>query len=83
MIEVAEPKGKVLRSGHHFYFHKVVPMIGGLLSDRDAYSYLPRSTAYLPPTSDLLEMLADAGFVETKVEPLGLGAAQLLTAVRR
>jgi demethylmenaquinone methyltransferase/2-methoxy-6-polyprenyl-1,4-benzoquinol methylase len=82
-IEVAEPKGRVLRSGHHFYFHKVVPMIGGWLSDRDAYRYLPRSTAYLPPTSELLAMLGAAGFDETKMDPLGLGAAQLLMAVRR
>ena len=82
VIEVAEPKAKVLRSGHHFYFHKVVPMIGGLLSDRDAYSYLPRSTAYLPPTPELLDMLRDAGFIEASMEPLGLGAAQLITAVR-
>jgi demethylmenaquinone methyltransferase/2-methoxy-6-polyprenyl-1,4-benzoquinol methylase len=83
MIEVAEPKGKVLRSGHHFYFHRVVPMIGGLLSDRDAYSYLPRSTAYLPPTPELLTLLDSAGFGEARMEPLGLGAAQLLTGVRR
>ena len=83
VIEVAEPKGKLLRSGHHFYFHKVVPMIGGLLSDRDAYSYLPRSTAYLPPTPELLTMLGRVGFDEARMEPLGLGAAQLLTGVRR
>ncbi|MGH2755757.1 MAG: ubiquinone/menaquinone biosynthesis methyltransferase [Actinomycetota bacterium] len=82
VIEVAEPNAKVLRTGHHFYFHKIVPLIGGLLSDRDAYSYLPRSTAYLPPTPDLLGMLESAGFQRARSEVLGLGAAQLLTGTR-
>src|SRR5262249_30326997 len=47
-VDVAEPENAVLRAGHHFYFRRVVPFIGGLLSDRAAYSYLPASTAYLP-----------------------------------
>ena len=34
--------------GHGVYFGKVVPRIGGLLSDAAAYRYLPKSVAYLP-----------------------------------
>jgi demethylmenaquinone methyltransferase/2-methoxy-6-polyprenyl-1,4-benzoquinol methylase len=68
--------------GHHLYFHKVVPIIGGLISDRSAYSYLPRSTAYLPPPERLLEMLAEAGFSDIERKVLGLGAAQLITGTR-
>ncbi len=82
LLETAEPRSAVLKAGHRFYFHRAVPLIGGLLSDRDAYSYLPRSTAYLPPTPRLLELLGQAGFRDGAVRPLGLGAAQLITATR-
>lgn len=82
LLEVSHPRSSVLRAGHHVYFHKVVPFIGGLLSDRDAYGYLPRSTAYLPPTEDLLERLRDAGFPDAATRNMGLGAVQLLTGTR-
>ncbi len=39
--------------GHRIWFRRVVPLIGGLVSDAAAYRYLPRSTAYLPPTDEL------------------------------
>src|SRR4051812_24564927 len=62
LLEVAEPPGRVMRTGHAVYFGKVVPRIGGLLSDGDAYRYLPRSVAYLPPVDELLGLFRDAGF---------------------
>ncbi|HJQ72272.1 MAG TPA: class I SAM-dependent methyltransferase, partial [Actinomycetota bacterium] len=44
LLETAEPDGRLLRLGHRVYFRGAVPAIGGLLSNREAYSYLPRST---------------------------------------
>jgi demethylmenaquinone methyltransferase / 2-methoxy-6-polyprenyl-1,4-benzoquinol methylase len=81
-LEVAEPEGRLLRVGHRFYFRRVVPLIGGLLSDRAAYSYLPQSTAYLPATLDLLELIAKAGFEGVESHKVGLGAAQIITGTR-
>ena len=82
LLEVSHPRSRVLRAGHHVYFHKVVPLIGGVLSDRAAYGYLPRSTAYLPPTEYLLERLRAAGFPDAGARHMGLGAVQLLTGTR-
>ena len=62
LLEVAEPANPLLRWGHGIYFGKVVPKIGGLLSDASAYRYLPRSVAYLPDPEDMRPMIADAGF---------------------
>ena len=59
---MAEPDGGLLLVGHRIWFRRVVPVIGGVLSDRAAYRYLPRSTAYLPPTDELRSMLTAAGF---------------------
>jgi demethylmenaquinone methyltransferase / 2-methoxy-6-polyprenyl-1,4-benzoquinol methylase len=82
LLEVSQPRSRVLRAGHHVYFHKVVPAIGGALSDRAAYGYLPRSTAYLPPTEELLARLQTAGFGDAAAQSMGLGAVQLLTGTR-
>ncbi len=81
-LETSEPDNPVMRMGHHVYFHRVVPLIGGALSDRDAYSYLPRSTAYLPPPEALLELVRDAGFPDGRRISLAGGIAQLLTGTR-
>ena len=53
LLEVATPPNPILRWGHGVYFGKVVPWIGGLLSDPAAYRYLPRSVAYLPPPEEM------------------------------
>lgn len=82
LLEVAEPRAKIVKLGHHIYFHKVVPVIGGLISDKKAYSYLPRSTAYLPSPEELLEILRSSGFDSIERRMLGMGAAQLITGTR-
>ena len=62
LLEVAEPTSAVLRAGFRIWFRGIVPLVGSLVSDRNAYRYLPKSTAYLPPTDELVAMLRDAGF---------------------
>lgn len=82
LLETSRPDNAVLRAGHAAYFGRVVPAIGGVLSDRDAYRYLPKSMAYLPPAPELLAMLQDAGFPDASRLPLAGGAAQLLVGTR-
>jgi demethylmenaquinone methyltransferase/2-methoxy-6-polyprenyl-1,4-benzoquinol methylase len=81
-LEASEPSGRILRAGHRIYFGRIVPLIGGALSDRRAYSYLPRSMAYLPPPTELLAMIRGAGFVDAERIPLAGGAAQLIVGTR-
>lgn len=83
LLEVAEPPNPLLRAGHGLYFGKVVPLVGGLLSDPAAYRYLPRSVAYLPEPGAMLGQLAEAGFVDVERRLLSVGIAQLITAARR
>ena len=83
LLEVSAPENPVLRAGHGLYFGRVVPLVGGLVSDRDAYRYLPDSVAYLPPGPRLVEMLSEAGFADARRRPLTTGIAQLLTGTRR
>lgn len=83
LLDVATPANPVLRAGHAVYFGSVVPRIGGLLSDQDAYQYLPKSVAYLPPGDRMLEMLGEAGFGAVRRQMLSGGITQLVTATRR
>ena len=82
-LEAAEPGNPVMRAGHSVYFKRIVPLVGGALSDREAYRYLPRSMAYLPPGPELVAMLEDVGFIQVERIPLSGGVAQLLVGTRR
>ncbi len=82
LLEVAESPNPLLRFGHSIYFGKVVPRIGGLLSDPAAYRYLPKSVSYLPPAPEMLAMLVQAGFRDARHDLLSFGIARLVTATR-
>lgn len=83
LLDVSTPTNPLIRVGNAFYFGKVVPFIGALLSDRAAYRYLPRSVSYLPTPHEMQRILADAGFADVKHRQLSGGLTQLLTATRR
>lgn len=82
LLDVATPPNPVLRWGHAVYFGRVVPLIGGALSDASAYRYLPKSVAYLPPAATMLADLRAAGFTEVDRRLLTGGISQLITATR-
>jgi demethylmenaquinone methyltransferase/2-methoxy-6-polyprenyl-1,4-benzoquinol methylase len=82
LLDASEPDNALMRAGHAVYFRRVVPAIGGLLSDRTAYSYLPRSMAYLPPPGEMLATLAGSGFADARRLQLSGGITQLLVGTR-
>ena len=82
VLEVDAPTSPLWRAGFDLWFTKAVPVLGGVLSDRQAYRYLPESVAYLPPTPVLRRMLLEAGFSGVGVRPLAGGLSQLVVATR-
>lgn len=82
LLDVGIPHNPVMRWGHGIYFGKVVPKIGGLLSDQGAYRYLPKSVAYLPPPAEMVARLRQAGFADAARAELSGGITQLLTGTR-
>jgi len=82
LLDASEPDHPVMRAGHSVYFRKVVPLIGGALSNCVAYRYLPRSMAYLPPPEQMISMLQEAGFPDAERMQLSGGIVQLLTGTR-
>jgi demethylmenaquinone methyltransferase/2-methoxy-6-polyprenyl-1,4-benzoquinol methylase len=82
LLDASEPDNPILRAGHGVYFNRIVPVIGGTLSNKTAYSYLPKSMAYLPSVDEMLSMLADAGFPGTERRQLSGGLTQLFVGTR-
>ncbi len=53
------------------YPHKVVPKLGKLISgDEDSYRYLIESIRRFPDMPSFERMIGEAGFVQTRVEPM-------------
>lgn len=82
LLDVSTPPNRVLRFGNNIYFGKIVPKIGALLSDGAAYSYLPKSVAYLPEPAELRDMLHAAGFTDATHQQLSGGLTQLMVGTR-
>jgi demethylmenaquinone methyltransferase/2-methoxy-6-polyprenyl-1,4-benzoquinol methylase len=82
LLDVAQPDNRILRAGHAVYFGKVVPRVGGWLSDPAAYRYLPESVAYLPTPKAMVDQLRAAGFIAVERRLLSGGITQLLTGTR-
>ncbi len=83
-LETGEPASPLLRAGHNLWFRRVVPLVGSTLADdAEAYQYLPRSTAYLPPPAELLTLVEAAGFDAVERRTFTAGAVQLITGTRR
>ncbi|HEX2517303.1 MAG TPA: ubiquinone/menaquinone biosynthesis methyltransferase [Chloroflexota bacterium] len=64
-----------------FYFHRLVPLLGGLVSGRgDAYRYLPQSVERFPDAERLRAMLLGAGFAQVDYRKLAAGTVALHVA---
>jgi demethylmenaquinone methyltransferase/2-methoxy-6-polyprenyl-1,4-benzoquinol methylase len=69
ILEFGEPRGKVFGSVYRFYFRRVLPCLGGLISGNDsAYSYLPSSVSKFPSPEALQAQFQPLGYVDSKFE---------------
>lgn len=68
---------------YNTYFHRILPLIGGLLSgQRAAYRYLPSSVQRFPRPPQMLTMLAEAGFTDVHWDGYLFKAAGLYRATK-
>ena len=80
-LETTPLTAPLLREVFAWYFARIVPFIGGLLSgDPEAYAYLPASAEAFPDADTLGEMMFDAGFARVRYLRLGGGTVALHVA---
>jgi demethylmenaquinone methyltransferase/2-methoxy-6-polyprenyl-1,4-benzoquinol methylase len=77
ILDFSEPGG-VLGKLYAFYFRRVLPRIGRLLSGASgAYTYLPTSVGRFPAPPEMLTALEHAGFRDARWTPYTFGIAGL------
>jgi demethylmenaquinone methyltransferase/2-methoxy-6-polyprenyl-1,4-benzoquinol methylase len=78
ILEFSTPRVPLVRAAYLFYFHRILPLIGRIISGhRTAYTYLPRSVAHFPETEALAAAMRDAGFRDVRWESLTFGIAAI------
>lgn len=61
VLEFATPRSWLFRKVYLCYFHQLLPRVGGMLSRRGAYQYLPESVQEFPNRETFLKMMGEAG----------------------
>jgi demethylmenaquinone methyltransferase / 2-methoxy-6-polyprenyl-1,4-benzoquinol methylase len=83
ILEFAEPEGKLFGGVYRFYFRRVLPCLGGLISgSASAYTYLPSSVSKFPSPEALQGQFERAGFSGVRYERWTGGIVALHTAVK-
>jgi len=78
VLEFSKPNTPLLRSFFKFYFTKLLPVVGGLVSgSRSAYRYLPDSVSRFPDQKALASLMEAAGFEKVSFQNLTGGIAAL------
>ncbi|MFL5546085.1 MAG: ubiquinone/menaquinone biosynthesis methyltransferase [Gemmatimonadales bacterium] len=84
VLEMATPTQPLFRRAFQFYFRRVLPLIGRVISKHTtAYSWLPESTRVFPPPAELARRMRAQGFVEVGYELLMGGVCALYVATKR
>ena len=84
ILEFTTPRSWIVRTLYHFYFHQVLPFVGGVISGhRTAYKYLPKSVANFPAERELAKRMEAAGLADVRWESLSLRIAAIPVGVKR
>ncbi|MEG1664959.1 MAG: bifunctional demethylmenaquinone methyltransferase/2-methoxy-6-polyprenyl-1,4-benzoquinol methylase UbiE [Mucinivorans sp.] len=84
ILEFSTPTNSFMAWVYKFYFHRLLPMVGGLISgDRRAYSYLPKSVDAFVCGDKFLSLLRGAGFCHCSMQHLTFGVATIYTAIKK
>jgi demethylmenaquinone methyltransferase/2-methoxy-6-polyprenyl-1,4-benzoquinol methylase len=81
ILEFSKPKYFPMKQFYLFYFFKILPFIGRMVSkDSSAYSYLPESVMAFPDDQKFLDILQKIGFSKTDQKRLTFGIATIYVA---
>lgn len=85
VLEFSHPRWQPFKSVYGWYFSRVLPRVGQLLSRNrsEAYVYLPKSVGEFPEGEALAEKMRAAGLCDMEIRPLTFGIATLYVGVKR
>lgn len=73
VLEFSNPESAAFRALYHWYFRRVLPVIGGWLSSYNAYTYLPDSVLQFPSRQEFSTMMEKAGLTRVQATDLTFG----------
>ena len=83
VLEFSFPKYRLLQWLYRFYFEKILPLAGRIISGhKTAYSYLPASVANFPQGEAFKQLLVKTGFKKVSLKTLTLGIVTLYTGIK-
>ncbi len=84
ILEFSKPNNRLFGSLYEFYFRRILPVIGQMISrSKDsAYRYLPESVMEFPDGEALAERMRKQGLTDVKWYPLTFGVATLYVGTK-
>jgi demethylmenaquinone methyltransferase/2-methoxy-6-polyprenyl-1,4-benzoquinol methylase len=83
VLEFTTPPNRLFRQLYLWYFHRVLPRIGRLISGhRSAYDYLPASVADFPPPEGVAAWMRETGFRDVSFRLMTCGIVAIHVGVR-
>lgn len=81
VLEFSLPRTKMVRAVYLWYFRKILPALGSVISgDGYAYRYLNETVETFPYGEAFCDFLIRAGFSKARAVPLSLGVASIYIA---
>ena len=84
IMEFSLPPLPVFRGTYRFYLHRVIPVLGSMLTGRkSAYDYLGDSIEQFPGGEKMLRLIEANGFRNAAAHPLSGGIVTIYTATKK
>jgi len=81
ILEFSKPKSFPVKQIYNFYFKRILPFIGKLVSkDNAAYTYLPESVIQFPERDQFIQELEKVGYKNCSFRTLSFGIATIYSA---
>jgi len=82
VLEITNPQRPPLSTFFSLWFDRLVPLLGTLAGDRDAYTYLPESVKRFPPPEGLAMIMDRAGLEGIRYTVLAGGIIAIHSGAR-
>lgn len=80
VLEITSPRRPPLSWFYAVWFDRLVPLLGALAADRDAYTYLPRSVRRFPAAPELATLMENVGLQDVQCLLLAGGIVAIHSA---
>ena len=77
VLEFSLPQGKIFGPMFNFYFRRILPFFGGLVSNKSDYTYLPESVRHFPSRVDFMDLMRNEGFIGIEHHDLTFGVSTI------